>query len=103
LTRASIFFAKSFYEDGWIAGSSPAMTAWMDARGVSFCPRFARPAPPSERNQQVCEMTAGAISLFPIVLYNEFCNSHVSVAFERSNSLHTDVVERAHAARCVVV
>src|SRR5262245_47091392 len=27
LTRASIFFAKSFYEEGWIAGSSPAMTA----------------------------------------------------------------------------
>jgi hypothetical protein len=25
--RASIFFAKSFYEEGWIAGSSPAMTA----------------------------------------------------------------------------
>jgi hypothetical protein len=28
LTRASISFAKKFfYEDGWIAGSSPAMTA----------------------------------------------------------------------------
>jgi len=27
LTRASIFFAKCFYEDGWIVGSSPAMTA----------------------------------------------------------------------------
>src|SRR5262249_3741093 len=27
LTRASIFFAKKFYEDRWIAGSSPAMTA----------------------------------------------------------------------------
>src|SRR5260221_14743731 len=26
LTRASIFFAKHFYEDRWIAGSSPAMT-----------------------------------------------------------------------------
>src|SRR5262245_62059068 len=30
LTRASIFFARSLYEEGWIAGSSPAMTA----RGV---------------------------------------------------------------------
>src|SRR6266436_1433748 len=37
LTRASIFFAKSFYEDGWIAGSSPAMTEWTDTRTVSFC------------------------------------------------------------------
>src|SRR5262249_43341519 len=27
LTRASIFFAKAFCEDGWIAGSCPAMTA----------------------------------------------------------------------------
>src|SRR5262245_13200979 len=27
LTRASIFFARSLYEEGWIAGSSPAMTA----------------------------------------------------------------------------
>jgi hypothetical protein len=27
MTRASIFFAKSLNEDGWIAGSSPAMTA----------------------------------------------------------------------------
>jgi len=26
LIRASIFFAKSFCKDGWIAGSSPAMT-----------------------------------------------------------------------------
>jgi hypothetical protein len=24
--RPSIFFARSFYEDRWIAGSSPAMT-----------------------------------------------------------------------------
>src|SRR6516225_9984324 len=27
LTRASICFARSLYEEGWIAGSSPAMTA----------------------------------------------------------------------------
>ena len=54
-------------------------------------------------NLRMCETTAGAISLLPIVIYNEFCNCNVSVAFERSNSLHSDVVERAHAARCVVV
>src|SRR5262245_32615367 len=55
LTRASIFFfAKSFYEDGWIAGSSPEMTAVL---------RLSRPARRSERNQQVYEITAGAISL----------------------------------------
>src|SRR5262249_58502288 len=36
LTRASILFAKSFYEDGWIAGSSPAMTAVL-----RFAPRSA--------------------------------------------------------------
>jgi hypothetical protein len=59
----------------------------------------------SERstNLRLCEMTAAAISLLRIVIYNEFCNCNVSVAFERSNSLHSDVVERAHAARCVVV
>src|SRR5215470_4769183 len=27
MTRASIFFARSLYEEGWIAGSSPTMTA----------------------------------------------------------------------------
>jgi hypothetical protein len=32
LTRASIFFAKTFYEERWIAGSSPAMTEWMDTQ-----------------------------------------------------------------------
>jgi hypothetical protein len=59
----------------------------------------------SERstNLRLYEISAGAISLLRIVIYNEFCNCNVSVAFERSNSLHSDVVERAHAARCVVV
>ena len=42
---------EKFHEDGWIAGSSPAMTAVLD-----LCP---------ERNQQLCEMAAGAASLFP--------------------------------------
>jgi hypothetical protein len=69
--------------------------------GVAICSICA--APGSERNPQLQEMTAAAISLLPIVIYNEFCNCNVSVAFERSNSLHSDVVERAHAARCVVV
>jgi len=32
LIRASIFFAKSFCKDGWIAGSSPAMTTLMRVR-----------------------------------------------------------------------
>jgi len=32
LTRASIFFAETFFEDRWIAGSSPAMTGWMACR-----------------------------------------------------------------------
>ena len=30
-----------------------------------------------ERNQQVCEMTAGAISLFPVDINNENCNFNV--------------------------
>jgi hypothetical protein len=29
-------------------------------------------------NLRVYEMTAGAISLFRVVIYNDFCNSHVS-------------------------
>jgi hypothetical protein len=44
LTRASIFFAKSFYEEGWIAGSSPAMTGWIDKRTISFTALFIRSA-----------------------------------------------------------
>jgi hypothetical protein len=32
LTRASIFFVKESYEDGWIAGSSPAMTTGLGWR-----------------------------------------------------------------------
>jgi hypothetical protein len=38
MTRASIFFAKGSYEDGWIAGSSPAMTGRMDPCPQSMCP-----------------------------------------------------------------
>jgi len=57
MTRASIFFAESSYEEGWIAGSSPAMTAVL--RFAQFALR------PSKRNQQVYKMAAGAISLFP--------------------------------------
>jgi len=45
--------------------------------GVAICSICAAP---SERNQQLYERTAGAISLFPIVIYNDFCNSHVSLA-----------------------
>jgi hypothetical protein len=44
LTRASIFFAKTFYEDRWIAGSSPAMTGWIDKRTISFTALFIRSA-----------------------------------------------------------
>jgi hypothetical protein len=57
LTRASIFFAKCFYEDGWIAGSSPGNDG-----SIAICSIC---AVPSERNPQVQEITAGAISLFP--------------------------------------
>jgi hypothetical protein len=39
LIRASIVFVKSFCEEGWIAGSSPAMTG---ASTFSSCPRLAR-------------------------------------------------------------
>jgi hypothetical protein len=64
MTRASIFFARSRYEDGWIAGSSPAMTTWVDTRAVSFCRALPDLLAPSERNPQLYEMATGAISLF---------------------------------------
>jgi hypothetical protein len=40
LIRASIVFVKSFCEEGWIAGSSPAMTVLSTARPFT---RHARP------------------------------------------------------------
>src|SRR5262249_31018843 len=41
-----------FYEDGWIAGSSPAMTTWF-LRGASLAPRQARlPLRPRHRPRQ---------------------------------------------------
>jgi hypothetical protein len=40
LIRASIAFVKSFCEEGWIAGSRPAMTVSSTAR---LCTRHARP------------------------------------------------------------
>ena len=41
-----------------------------------------RPCPrrPAKHHLRLYERTAGAISLFPIVIYNDFCNSHVSLA-----------------------
>jgi hypothetical protein len=36
--------------------------------------------PERRTNRRLYERTAGAISLFPIVIYNDLCNSHVSLA-----------------------
>jgi hypothetical protein len=60
LTRASIFFARS-------------LTKWMDCRV-----KPGNDSGASECNPKLHEMTAGAISLFRVVIYNDFCNSHVS-------------------------
>jgi hypothetical protein len=77
LTRASIFFAKSFHEEGWIAGSSPAMTGWMDAHAISVT-MLAPLWWPSARLQMQPAGMRKYNRCFPIVLYNEFCNSHGS-------------------------
>jgi hypothetical protein len=45
-------------------------------------------------NLRLHEMTAGAISLFPVVIYNDVCNSHVPVA---SNA--QDFAKQQHACR----
>src|SRR5262249_9366221 len=91
LTRASILFAKSFYEEGWIAGSSPAMTARAvvpakagthDHRRWLWVPALAalgRDDESLERstNLRLYKMAAGGISLFPIDVNNGNCNSNV--------------------------
>src|SRR5262245_5336480 len=59
----------------------------------------------SERstNLRLCEMTAGQFHCLWIVIYNEWCNSNVSVAFERSNSLHGDMVKEGPVSPSVVI
>jgi hypothetical protein len=63
----------------------------MRARGVAFWrnepnEHFGQTKPSGEHarerrtNPRLCEMTAGAISLFRIVIYNEVCNPHVPAA-----------------------
>jgi hypothetical protein len=56
--------------------------------------RCARPARGFKCNRQVCEITRHC---FRIVIYNEFCNSHVSPAVG-PQSPHGDVVAQPHAA-----
>jgi hypothetical protein len=46
------------------AGSSPAMTTWVDTRAVSLCRALPDLLAPSERNPQLYEMATGTISLF---------------------------------------
>jgi hypothetical protein len=79
LTRASIFFAKNFLRRGWIAGSSPAMTAWMETHAISVTVVAALWSP-SARLQMQPAGVRKYNRCFRIVIYNEFCNSHVSSA-----------------------
>ena len=96
LTRASIFFAKSFYEGGWIAESSPAMTARPSSPrkrgptitaggyGSRLSARF-RGRRPGRRSLGPCEApTCGCAKSGPTefhcfrpVINNDFCNSNV--------------------------
>jgi hypothetical protein len=46
LTRASIFFVRESYEDGWIAGASPAMMA------LSWCIRVQQAGITEESDEQ---------------------------------------------------
>jgi hypothetical protein len=96
LTRASIFFAKCFYEDGWIAGSSPAMTAEVSSPrkrgpiitaggyGSRLSPRFREGRPgrqPVQCRAPTCGCTkwrSAQFPLFPIDTINENCNPNVS-------------------------
>jgi hypothetical protein len=97
MTRASIFFARGFYEEGWIAGSSPAMTARMSSPrtrgpiitaggyGSRLSPRCREGRPgrrllgPSEAPTYGCAKSGlGQFPCFGVVLYNGNCNSNVS-------------------------
>src|SRR5262249_1119052 len=49
--------------------------------GVCSAPlRFAAPGTRAKHQPAAVEMAAGSIPLFPIVINNDFCNSHVSLA-----------------------
>ena len=46
----------------------------------AFWPNEAKHARERRTNLRLHEMSAGVVSLFPVVIYNEVCNSHVPVA-----------------------
>src|SRR5215813_3145147 len=70
LTRASISFARNLYEEGWIAGSSLAMTVVSRLTRSVLCPLSATngctKSPPAQ------------FHCFRIVIYNERRNCNVS-------------------------
>src|ERR1700730_3652422 len=81
----------------------------MRARGVAFWrnepnEHFGQTKPSGEHarerrtNPRLCEMTAGAISLFRIVIYNEVCNPHVPAALSAQDFAKQHARGRAAAA-----
>jgi len=96
LTRASIFFARSLYEERWIAGSSPAMTARVSSPrkrgpmitaggyGSRLSPRFREGRPgrqllgPGEAPTRGCTKSRlGQFPLFRIDINKGNCNFNV--------------------------
>jgi len=78
LTRASIFFARKFLRRRMDCRVKPGNDGADGYVRLVHVPRLSSCCAPSERNPQVRESGAGAISLFPVVINNDFCNSSVS-------------------------
>jgi hypothetical protein len=93
LTRASIFIARSLYEERWIAGSSPAMTARVSSPrkrgpittvfgyGSRLSLRSAGTTIFHTNEEPTCgcgKRSRAAIHCFRIVIYNDLRNSNVS-------------------------
>ena len=78
MTRASIFFARKFLRRRMDCRVKPGNDGADGYVRLVHVPRLSSCCAPSERNPQVRESGAGAISLFPVVINNDFCNSSVS-------------------------
>jgi hypothetical protein len=52
-------------------------------------------------NPRLCEMTAGAISLFRVVIYNEVCNPHVPAALSAQDLARQHARTRAAGASSI--
>jgi hypothetical protein len=95
-----------------LRSGSAAMPLSMRARGAAFWQNepnkhFGQTKPSGEHarerrtNPRLCEMTAGAISLFRVVIYNEVCNPHVPAALSAQDLARQHARTRAAGASSI--